>query len=79
MSQETLKMLEKAREQLAATASSLETLVMDLVTSRLRMMDNLSPSSVLELTQRLHTPLLNGPSNKNRDQRSGILHIVRDP
>ena len=26
-----------------------------------------------------HTPLLNGPSNKNRDQRSGILHIVRDP
>ena len=25
------------------------------------------------------TPLLNGPLAKNRDQRSGILHIVRDP
>ena len=57
MSQETLKMLEKAREQLAATASSLETLVMDLVTSRLQMMDNLSPSSVLELDQRLQQEL----------------------
>ena len=57
MSQETLKMLEKAREQLAATASSLETLVMDLVTSRLQMIDNLSPSSVLELDQRLHQEL----------------------
>ena len=57
MSQETLKMLEKAREQLAATASSLETLVMDLISSRLQMMDNLSPSSVLELTQRLHQEL----------------------
>ena len=57
MSQETLKMLEKARDQLASTASSLETLVMDLVTSRLQMMDNLSPSSVLELDQRLHQEL----------------------
>ena len=27
----------------------------------------------------LNTPLLNGPINKNRVQRSGILHIVRDP
>ena len=27
----------------------------------------------------LHTPLLNGPLAKNRDQRSGILHIARDP
>ena len=27
----------------------------------------------------LNTPLLNGPINKNCDQRSGILHIVRDP
>ena len=25
------------------------------------------------------TPLLNGPISKNHDQRSGILHIVRDP
>ena len=57
MSQETLKMLEKAIEQLAATASSLETLVMDLVSSRLQMMDNLSPSSVLEQDQRLHQEL----------------------
>ena len=24
------------------------------------------------------TPLLNGPISKNYDQRSGILHIVRD-
>ena len=57
MSQETLKMLEKAREQLAATASFLESLVMDLVTSRLQMMDNVSPSLVLELDQRLHQEL----------------------
>ena len=26
-----------------------------------------------------HTPLLNGPISKNREQRRGILHIVRDP
>ena len=57
MSQETLKMLEKAREQLAATASSLETLVMDLVTSRLQMMDNLAPSSVLRQELRLQQEL----------------------
>ena len=57
MSQETLKMLEKAREQLAATASSLETLVMDLVTSRLQMIDNWSPSLVLGQEQRLHQEL----------------------
>ena len=57
MSQETLKMLEKARDQLAATVSSLESLVMDLVTSRLQMMDNVSPSLVLELDQRLHQEL----------------------
>ena len=57
MSQETLKMLEKAREQLAATASSLETLVMDLISSRLQMMDNWTLSSVLEQDQRLHHEL----------------------
>ena len=57
MSQETLKMLEKAREQLAATASSLETLVMDLISSRLQMMDNWAPTSVLEQDQRLHHEL----------------------
>ena len=57
MSQETLKMLEKAREQLAATASSLETLVMDLISSRLQMMDNWAPSLVLEQDQRLHHEL----------------------
>ena len=57
MSQETLKMLEKAREQLAATASSLETLVMDLVTARLQMIDNWSPSLVLGQEQRLHQEL----------------------
>ena len=27
----------------------------------------------------LCTPLLNGPISKNREQRSGILNIVRDP
>ena len=54
MSQETLNMLEKAREQLAATASSLESLMMNLVTSRLQMMDNCAPSSVLEQEHRLH-------------------------
>ena len=26
-----------------------------------------------------NTPLLNGQNDKNRDQRTGILHIVRDP
>ncbi len=26
-----------------------------------------------------NTPLLNGQNDKSRDQRSGILHIVRDP
>ena len=57
MSQETLKMLEKAREQLAATASSLESLVMDLVTSRLQMMDSWSPSLVLGQEQRLQQEL----------------------
>ena len=57
MSQETLKMLEKARDQLAATASSLETLVMDLISSRLQMMDNWAPTSVLEQDQRLHHEL----------------------
>ena len=31
------------------------------------------------LTPSLITPLLNGPLAKNRDQRSGILHIARDP
>ena len=32
-----------------------------------------------QFTSRLVTPLLNGPITKNRVQRSGILHIVRDP
>lgn len=57
MSQETLKMMEKAREKLATTSSSLERLVMELITSRLQMMDNWSPSSVLEQEQRLHLEL----------------------
>ena len=68
MSQETLKMLEKAREQLAATASSLETLVMDLVTSRLQMMDNVSPSLVLELDQRLYQELKILKKDLDQDQ-----------
>ena len=34
---------------------------------------------VVVIAMWISTPLLNGPSNKNRDQRSGILHIVRDP
>ena len=50
-------MLEKSREQLAAAAHSLEALVMDLVTSRLQLMDIWSPSSVLELEQRLKQEL----------------------
>ena len=53
MSQDTLKMLERAKEQLAATASGLETLVMDLVTSRLQFIDQLSPSAVLVQDQKL--------------------------
>ena len=57
MSQETLKMLEKAREQLTATTTSLEKMVMELITSRLQMMDNWSPSSVLEQEHRLHLEL----------------------
>ena len=42
----------------------------------LRVRDNffLKPS-----LSHLGTPLLNGPLAKNRDRRSGILHIVRDP
>ena len=54
MCQEMLKMLEKAREQLAATATSLDGLMMDLVTSRLQMIDICAPSSVLEQEHRLH-------------------------
>ena len=57
MSQDTSKMLERAQEQLAATASSLETLVMDLVTSRLQFIDQWSPSTVMEQDQRLHREL----------------------
>ena len=57
MSQDTSKMLERAQEQLAATASSLETLVMDLVTSRLQFIDQWSPSAVMEQDQRLHREL----------------------
>ena len=34
---------------------------------------------VKNFTSKHSTPLLNGPINKNFDQRSGILHIVRDP
>ena len=52
MSQDMLKMLEKAQDLLAATANSLETLVMDLVTSRIQMMDKWTPGSVLEQDQR---------------------------
>ena len=36
---------------------SLETLVMDLISSRLQMMDNWAPTSVLEQDQRLHHEL----------------------
>ena len=36
----------------------------------------LSSKSVVEIYS---TPLLNGQNDKSRDQRSGILHIVRDP
>ena len=57
MSQDTSKMLERAQEQLAATAGSLETLVMDLVTSRLQFIDQWSPSTVMEQDQRLHREL----------------------
>ena len=57
MSQDTSKMLERAQEQLAATASSLETLVKDLVTSRLQFIDQWSPSTVMEQDQRLHREL----------------------
>ena len=34
---------------------------------------------ILEVFELKYTPLLNGPISKNREQRSGILHIVRDP
>ena len=57
MSQDTLKMLESAQEQLAATASGLETLVTDLVTSRLQFIDQLSPSAVLVQDQKLRLEL----------------------
>ena len=57
MSQDTLKMLENAQEQLAATASGLETLVTDLVTSRLQFIDQSSPSAVLVHDQKLHLEL----------------------
>lgn len=57
MSQDTLKMLETAQEQLAATASGLEALVTDLVTSRLQFIDHLSPSAVLVQDQKLRLEL----------------------
>ena len=63
MSQDTSKMLERAQEQLAAIASSLETLMMDLVTSRLQFIDQWfidpfeSPSTVMEQVQELHREL----------------------
>ena len=57
MSQDTSKMLERAQEQVAAIASSLETLMMDLVTSRLQFIDQWSPSTVMEQDQRLHREL----------------------
>ena len=57
MSQDTLKMLMSAQEQLAATASGLETLVTDLVTSRLQFIDQLSPSAVLVQDQKLRLEL----------------------
>ena len=50
-------MLENAQEQLAATASGLETLVTDLVTSRLQFIDQLSPSAVLVQDQKLRLEL----------------------
>ena len=57
MSQDTLKMLMSAQEQLAATASGLETLVTDLVTSRLQFIDQSSTSAVLVQDQKLHLEL----------------------
>ena len=57
MSQDTLKMLESAKEQLAATASGLETLVTDLVNSRLQFIDQLSPSALLVQDQKLRLEL----------------------
>ena len=46
-------------------------------------LESLTDKMLLPLTgeswERCNTPLLNGPISKNRDQRSGILHIVRDP
>ena len=57
MSQDQLKMLERAKEQLAATASVLESTVMDLVTSRLQFIDQWSPCSALDQVQKLHREL----------------------
>ena len=57
MSQDNLKMLKRAKEQLAATASVLESTVMDLVTSRLQFIDQWSPSSALDQVQKLHHQL----------------------
>ena len=72
MSQETIKMIEKAREKLVTTSSSLESLVMDLITSRFQMMDNWSPSSVLEQEQILHLELklLNEELDQEQDGES---------
>ena len=57
MSQDKLKMLERAKEQLAASANVLESMVMDLVTSRLQFIDQWSPSSALDQVQKLHREL----------------------
>ena len=78
MSQETLKMLKKAREQLAATTTSLEKMVMELITSRLQMMDNLSPSSVLEQEQRLHLELKLLNEDVNQEPGEGHCELPRD-
>ena len=77
MSQETLKMLEKAREQLAVTSSSLESLVMKLITSRLQMMDCVSPSSVLEQEQRLHLELKLLKEDVNQEPGEGHRELPR--
>lgn len=50
-------MLERAKEQLAATAGALESTMMDLVTSRLQFIDQWSPSSALDQVQKLHREL----------------------
>ena len=73
MSQDSLKMLERAKEQLAATASSLETLVMDLVTSRLQFMDQWSPSAVMEQDHRLNRDLQIFKEDLDKEEREASV------